>query len=164
MSQHETSVETKVRIILDEANLAFAEVTQRQDKPGERDVNGSVWEDGKMEGEYDDEDFQRILELQHEAAKICDAHPEMEDKTADMFQSINPENAEDVLKEALENDAIKGLARISVIIFMFRFPTVQSFVNKGHPLVLATDEYMLENSTAENWHDYNRISQEMNWV
>ena len=164
MSQHETSVDTKARIILDEANLAFAEVTQRQDKPGERDVNGSVWEDGKMDGEYDDEDFQRILELQHEAAKICDAHPELEDKTADMFQSINTENAEEVLKEALENDGIKGLARISVIIFMFRFPTVQSFVNKGHPLVLATDEYMLENSTAENWHDYNRISQEMNWV
>lgn len=164
MSQQETSVETKVRIILDEANLAFSEVTQRQDKPGERDVDGSVWEDGKMEGEYDDEDFRRILELQHEAARICDAHPEMEDKTADMFQSINTENAEEVLKEALGNEAISGLARISVIIFMFRFPTVQSFVNKGHPLVMATDEYMLENSTAENWHDYSRISQEMNWV
>ncbi len=164
MSQHETSVETKVRIILDEANLAFSEVSQRQDKPGERAVDGSVWEDGKMDGEYDDEDFRRILELQHEAAKICDAHPELEDKTADMFQSVKPENAEEVLKEALENEAISGLARISVIIFMFRFPTVQSFVNKGHPLVLATDEYMLENSTAENWHDYNRISQEMNWV
>lgn len=164
MSQHETSLETKARIILDEANLAFAEVSQRQDKPGERTVDGSGWEEGKMDGEYDDEDFQRILELQLEAAKICDAHPELENKTSEMFQAINPENAEQTLKEILENDAIKDLARISVIIFMFRFPTVQSFVNKGHPLVLATDEYMLENSTAENWHDYHRISQEMNWV
>ena len=163
MSQQETSIETKARIILDEANLTFAEVAVRKDKPGERTVDGSVWDDGKMDGEFDDEDFQNILDLQLEAAKICDAHPELEATTEEMFQSVTAENADDVIKKILENEDIKKLARISVIIFMFRFPTVQSFVNKGHPLVLATDEYMLENSTAQNWHDYNHIAQEMKW-
>ena len=117
-----------------------------------------------MDGEFDDEDFQKILDLQLEATKICDAHPELEEKTDEMFRSVTPENADDVFKQVMENEDIKNLGRISVIIFMFRFPTVQSFVNKGHPLVLATDEYMLENSTAQNWHDYNHISQEMNWT
>jgi hypothetical protein len=46
---------------------------------------------------------------------------------------------------------------------MLRFPSVQSFVNKGHPLVLATDEYMLENSNAQNWHDYKFIAEEFGW-
>ena len=117
-----------------------------------------------MDGEFDDEDFQKILDLQLEAAKICDAHPELEVKTDELFRSVTPENADDVFKQTMENEGIKNLARISVIIFMFRFPTVQSFVNKGHPLVLATDEYMLENSTAQNWHDYNHIAQEMDWT
>lgn len=164
MSQQETSVETKTRIILDEANLTFAEISVRKDKAGERTVDGSVWDDGKMDGEFDDEDFQKILDLQLEAARICDAHPELEEKTDKLFQSVTPENADDIFKQVMENEGIKNLARISVIIFMFRFPTVQSFVNKGHPLVLATDEYMLENSTAQNWHDYNHISQEMDWT
>jgi len=163
MSEQDTSIETKARIILDEANLTFAEVAVRKDKAGERTVDGSVWDDGKMDGEFDDEDFTKILDLQLEAAKTCDAHPELETKTDEMFQSITAENAEAVFKEILENEDIKNLARISVIIFMFRFPTVQSFVNKGHPLVLATDEYMLENSTAQNWHDYNHIAKEMDW-
>lgn len=164
MSEQETSAETKARIILDEANLTFAEVAVRKDKPGERSADGSVWDDGKMEGEFDDEDFQKVLDLQAEAAKICDAHPELEAKTEEMFKSVTAENAEEVLKNALENEPVANLARISVILFMFRFPTVQSFVNKGHPLVLATDEYMLENSTAQNWHDYNHIAKEMDWA
>ncbi|MBT4127695.1 MAG: hypothetical protein HOE32_03470, partial [Nitrospina sp.] len=46
---------------------------------------------------------------------------------------------------------------------LLRFPSVQSFVNKGHPLVLATDEYMLENSNAQNWHDYKFIAEEFGW-
>lgn len=163
MSQQETSIETKTRIILDEANLTFAEIAVRKDKPGERTLDGSVWDEGKMDGEFDDEDFKKILELQMEAANICDTSPDLEKKTEDMFASITAENAEEVFKEVEANEDIKSLAKISVVIFMFRFPTVQSFVNKGHPLVLATDEYMLENSTAQNWHDYNHIAQDMNW-
>lgn len=160
----ETPAEIKAKLILDEANLAFCETAERKDEPGNRRVDGSPWEDGKMEGEYDEEDYHRILELQLEAAKICDAHPELEDKTADLFQKVTPENAEDILKEILADAAIRDLARTSITIFMLRFPTVQSFVNKGHPLVLATDEYMLENADPQNWYDYRNIAREMGWI
>ena len=56
------------------------------------------------------------------------------------------------------------LSKAAVTTFILRFPTVQSFVNKGHPLVLAMDEYMLENADAQNWHDYNNIAQEQGWL
>ncbi len=163
MSENLTKTEIKTKIILDEANLAFCETSERKDEPNNRTLDGSAWEEGKMEGEFDDEDFQRILELQLEAAKICDTNPHLEEKTADLFQQVTEDNAEDLLKEALDDPDIKDLARISVTVFLLRFPTVQSFVNKGHPLVLATDEYMLENANAQNWHDYKNIAHEMGW-
>jgi hypothetical protein len=56
------------------------------------------------------------------------------------------------------------LGKAAVTTFILRFPTVQSFVNKGHPLVLAMDEYMLENADAQNWHDFNNIAKENNWL
>ena len=84
-------------------------------------------------------------------------------ETADIFQSVTDENADDVLKQVQKQLGILDLGRIAVTIFLLRFPSVQSFVNKGHPLVLATDEYMLENSNAQNWHDYKFIAEEFGW-
>ena len=161
MSAQETSSEIKAKIMLDEANLTFCETSQREDEPGDRNLEGSGWEEGKMDGEFDQEDFKRILELQLEAAKICDTNPELEEKSADLFQKVTPDNGDEILKEVLADADIRGLARISVIVFLLRFPTMQSFVNKGHPLVLATDEYMLENADSQNWHDYKNIAQEL---
>jgi len=161
MSGQETTAEIKAKIMLDEANLTFCETAERKDEPGDRNLEGSSWEEGKMDGEFDQEDFNRILELQMEAAKICDTNPELEEKSADMFQKVTPDNADEILKEAMADPDIRNLARISVIVFLLRYPTVQSFVNKGHPLVLATDEYMLENADSQNWHDYKNIAQEI---
>ncbi|KMP10494.1 hypothetical protein UZ36_07430 [Candidatus Nitromaritima sp. SCGC AAA799-C22] len=163
MSAKEPSVETIAKIILDEANLTFCETAERKDSPGERTAESSVWDEGKMDGEFDQEDYDRILDLQLRAAKICDERPELEEKTAGMFQGITADNAAEVLEQIKEQPDILELARIAVTIFILRFPTVQSFVNKGHPLVLATDEYMLENSSAQNWHDYKFIAQEFGW-
>ncbi len=164
MSNLETPTDVKAKIILDEANLAFCETAERNDKQGERTKDGSCWEPGKMEGEFDESDFDKILDLQLEAARICDDNPELEDLTADLFQKVTPENAEEILKDASGNQGICDLAKISVQIFLLRFPTVQAFVNKGHPLVLATDEYMLENADKQNWHDYNNIARDMGWI
>jgi hypothetical protein len=163
MSSQQPSKEIIAKIMLDEANLTFCETSERKDAPGERNLEGSAWDEGKMDGEFDLEDYQRILELQMEAVCICDKQPELEQKTADMFQTVTQENAEDVLEQIKEEPEVLSLARIAVTIFMLRFPSVQSFVNKGHPLVLATDEYMLENSNAQNWHDYKFIAEEFGW-
>ena len=163
MSSQQPSKEIIAKIMLDEANLTFCETSERNDAPGERNLEGSAWDEGKMDGEFDLEDYQRILELQMEAVCICDKQPELEQKTADMFQTVTQENAEDVLEQIKEEPEVLSLARIAVTIFMLRFPSVQSFVNKGHPLVLATDEYMLENSNAQNWHDYKFIAEEFGW-
>lgn len=164
MIGQEPDLETKTKILLDEANLAFSETSQRKDKDGERSVDGGVWDDGKIDGEFDEEDYQKILELQFEAAKICDANPELEQKTAQLFESANAENAEDIFRQLKDNAEILRLGGIAVTIFLLRFPTVQSFVNKGHPLVLAMDEYMLENSNAQNWYDYHFIAREFGWI
>ena len=150
MSGQETTSEVKAKIMLDEANLTFCETAERKDESGNRNLEGSGWEEGKMDGEFDQEDFNRILELQMEAAKICDTNPELEEKSADMFQKVTPDNAGEILKEVMADPDIRDLARISVVIFLLKYPTVQSFVNKGHPLVLATDEYMLENADSQN--------------
>ena len=163
MSSQQPSKEIIAKIMLDEANLTFCESSERKDAPGERNLEGSAWDEGKMDGEFDLEDYQRILELQMEAVCICDKQPELEQKTADMFQSVTQDNADDILKQIKEEPEVLSLARIAVTIFMLRFPSVQSFVNKGHPLVLATDEYMLENSNAQNWHDYKFIAEEFGW-
>ena len=80
MSNTETSAEVKAKILLDEANLAFSETSERRDSLGERNPEGSAWEDGRMEGEYDEADYQKILELQMRAAIVCDDHPELEEK------------------------------------------------------------------------------------
>ena len=164
MSDTETSAEVKAKIILDEANLAFSETSERRDSAGERKPEGSAWEEGRMEGEYDESDYQKILDLQMRAAIACDDHPELEEKTAKLFESITPENAEEVLQTVLKDADIMILGKAAVTTFVLRFPTVQSFVNKGHPLVLAMDEYMLENANAQNWHDYNNIATENGWL
>jgi len=91
MSTTETSTEVKAKILLDEANLAFSETSERRDSKGERNLEGSAWEEGRMEGEYDEADYQKILDLQMRAAIVCDDHPELEDKTAELFQSITQE-------------------------------------------------------------------------
>ena len=163
MSSQQPSKEIIAKIMLDEANLTFCETSERKDAPGERNLEGSAWDEGKMDGEFDLEDYQRILELQMEAVCICDKQPELEQKTADMFQTVTQDNADNVLEQIKEEPEVLSLARIAVTIFMLRFPSVQSFVNKGHPLVLATDEYMLENSNAQNWHDYKFIAEEFGW-
>ncbi len=163
MSTQEPSTETKAKIMLDEANLTFCETAERKDSTGERRVDGSVWDDGKMDGEFDQEDYNRILELQMRAAKICDERMELEEKTAGMFQGITADNAEEVMEQIKAQPDIMELARIAVTIFILRFPTAQSYVNKGHPLVLATDEYMLENSDVQNWYDYKFIAEEFGW-
>jgi|TARA_B110000438_G_scaffold25909_1_gene24460 hypothetical protein len=163
MSSQQPSKEIIAKIMLDEANLTFCESSERKDAPGERNLEGSAWDEGKMDGEFDLEDYQRILELQMEAVCICDKQPELEQKTADIFQTVTQENADDVMEQIKQEPEVLSLARIAVTIFMLRFPSVQSFVNKGHPLVLATDEYMLENSNAQNWHDYKFIAEEFGW-
>ena len=164
MAMTEPTAEIKAKIILDEANLAFCETAERKDQPGERNTEGSAWDAGSMEGEYDEEDYQKILEFQVMAAIICDDHPELEDKTAEFFQKINQENAEVVFKEVTENKGIMELARASVTVFLLRFPSAQSFVNKGHPLVMASDEYMLQNSDAQNWNDYKCLADQFGWL
>ena len=117
-----------------------------------------------MEGEYDETDYQKILELQMKAAIVCDDHPELEEKTAQLFESINETNGDEVLQTVLADENIMVLSKAAVTTFILRFPTVQSFVNKGPPLVLAMDEYMLENADAQNWHDYNNLAQELGWL
>ena len=164
MSTMETSAEVKAKILLDEANLAFSETSERRDSKGERNLEGSAWEEGRMEGEYDEADYQKILDLQMRAAVACDDHPELEEKTAELFQSITAENANEGLQTILKDANIMVLGKTAVTTFILRFPTVASFVNKGHPLVLAMDEYMLENADAQNWHDYNNIATENNWL
>ena len=163
MSPQQPSNEIIVKTILDEANLTFCETAVRKDAVNERSVEGSGWDEGKMDGEFDLEDYKRILELQMEAVCICDEQQELEQKTADLFQGVTEENANEVLEQIKQQPKILDLARIAVTIFLLRFPSVQSFVNKGHPLVLATDEYMLENSNAQNWHDYKFIAEEFGW-
>ncbi|MGP0565682.1 MULTISPECIES: hypothetical protein [unclassified Nitrospina] len=163
MAGNDTNPEIKAKIMLDEANLAFCETAERKDEPGNRNKEGSAWEQGKMDGEFDEEDYERILELQLEAANICDTHPDLEDKTSELFQNVTADNADEIIKQIMDEPDIRDLARIAVTIFLLRFPTVQSFVNKGHPLVLATDEYMLENADAQNWHDYKNIARDMGW-
>ena len=163
MAEYETSTENKAKILLDEANITFCETSERKDSSGNRTLDGSPWDIGRMDGEFDEEDYQKILEIQLQAAKICDEHPELEEKTSEMFQSVTPENAEEVLKQLMAEPSLRDLARIAVTIFLLRFPTVESFVNKGHPLVLAMDEYMLENANAQNWQDYQNIAEEYSW-
>jgi len=163
MSQQLISSEIKAKIILDEANLTFCETAERKDEANDRKLDGSGWEEGKMDGEFDEEDYNRILELQLEAAKVCDTNPDLEQKTEELFQKVTADNADEILSEIMGDPDINTLGRVAVVIFLLRFPNVQSFVNKGHPLVLATDEYMLENADAQNWHDYKNLAQEMRW-
>ena len=164
MAPTETTAEIKAKIILDETNLAFAEAAGRIDKPGARTLDGSAWDDGKMEGEYDERDFQKLLALQLQAARICDENPDLEQITSDMFQSVTAENAEEVLKKIAGNPHILELGRISVVLFMMRFPTAHVFMTKGHPLVMASDEFMLENSASQQWYDYSNIARDFAWA
>ena len=73
-----------------------------------------------------EEDYNKILELQLQAAVICDEHPELEEKTGEMFQTVTAENADEVLKQIMEEPDLRDLAKIAVIIFLLRFPSVQS--------------------------------------
>ncbi|QPJ66403.1 MAG: hypothetical protein G3M78_13755 [Candidatus Nitrohelix vancouverensis] len=164
MAAQTPTPETIAKILLDEANLAFCETAERKDEKGKRTLEGSGWDEGKMDGEYDQSDYEKILEWQMKAAQICDEKPELEQTTADMFQTVSADNAADIIKQIQEDEHLLGLARGAITVFMLRFPTVQSFVNKGHPLVLAVDEYMLENADAQNWHDYHFIGNEFRWL
>jgi len=164
MEAYETSTENKVKILLDEANLAFCETAERKDAKDDRRLDGSAWDLGRMDGEFDEEDFHRILEMALATAKICDENPELEEKTASLFQSVTADNAGDILGQVMADERIRELARLAVITFLLRFPSVQSYVNKGHPLVLAMDEYMLENANAQNWQDYKNIAEEFGWL
>ncbi len=164
MAAQTPTPETIAKILLDEANLAFCETAERKDEKGKRTLDGSGWDEGKMDGEYDQSDYEKILEWQMKAAQICDEHPELEKTTADMFQTVSADNADDIIKQIQGDENLLGLARGAITVFMLRFPTVQSFVNKGHPLVLAVDEYMLENADAQNWHDYHFIGNEFRWL
>ena len=131
MSEHETNAENKAKILLDEANLTFCETTERKDTPNNRTLDGSPWDQGKMDGEFDEEDYNKILELQLQAAVICDEHPELEEKTGEMFQTVTAENADEVLKQIMEEPDLRDLAKIAVIIFLLRFPSVQSLSTRG---------------------------------
>ena len=164
MSTTEPNTEVKAKIILDEANLAFCEIAERKDQPGERTPEGSAWDSGKMDGEFDESDYQKILDLQAKAARICDDNPDLEDKTGELFQKITSDNASELLEKISEDSNIMELARVSVTVFLLRFPSAQSFVNKGHPLVMASDDYMLQNADAQNWNDYNLIAREFGWI
>ncbi len=124
MSTTETSAEVKAKILLDEANLAFSETSERRDNKGERNLEGSAWEEGRMEGEYDETDYQKILELQMNAAIVCDEHPELEEKTAELFQSITPENADEVLQTVLKDADIMVLGKTAVTTFILRYGSV----------------------------------------
>ncbi len=165
MTTTETKSDIKAKILLDEANVSFCETAERKDKPNERKTDGSVWNRKRMEKEYDEADFQKILDMQLSTAKICDEHPELEEKTSQLSQSITSENAEDILKEVTEDKNIMELARIGVALFLLRFPSVQSFTNKGHALVTESDdEYMLQKNQAQNWHDYNNVARDFDWA
>ena len=102
----EPDVETMAKILLDEANLAFCETTERKDEAGSRTADGSVWDEGRMEGEFDQADYDKILELQLKTAKISDEHPDLESKTEEMFRSITSDNAEEIFKQLKEDPNI----------------------------------------------------------
>ena len=165
MATTETKLEIKAKILLDEANVAYSETAERKDKPNERKTDGSVWNVKRMEREYDEANFQKILDMQLTTAKICDGHPELEEKTSQLSQSITPENAEDILKQVTEDKNIMDLARTGIVMFMLRFPSVQSYLNKGHALVTgADDDFMLQKNQAQNWHDYNNVARDFDWA
>ncbi|HJP18497.1 MAG: hypothetical protein CMH78_04305 [Nitrospinae bacterium] len=165
MATAETKPDVKAKILLDEANVAFSETAERKDQPNERKSDGSVWNIKRMEREYDEADFQKILDMQLTTAKICDEHPELEEKTSQLSQSITPKNAEEILKQVTEDKNIMDLARTGVVMFLLRFPSVESFINKGHALITGSDDdFMLQKNQAQNWHDYNTIAQDFDWL
>ena len=57
MPPQQPSKEIIVKTILDEANLTFCETAERKDSAGERNLEGSAWDEGKMDGEFDLEDL-----------------------------------------------------------------------------------------------------------
>jgi len=165
MATTETKPEIKAKILLDEANVAFSETAERKDKPNERKTDGSVWNVKRMEREYDEADFQKILDMQLSTAKICDEHPELEEKTSQLFESVTPENAGDILKEVTEDKNIMDMAHTGIVMFMLRYPSVESYLNKGHALVTgADDDFMLQKNQAQNWHDYNNVARDFDWA
>tara|TARA_B100000315_G_scaffold255117_1_gene297686 strand:- start:579 stop:1073 length:495 start_codon:yes stop_codon:yes gene_type:complete len=164
METTETKPNTKAKILLVEANAAFRETAERKDQPNQRERDGSAWNMAQMKGEYDEEDYPKILDMQLTTAKICDDHPELEQKTSELSESITPENAEDILKQIREDKNIMELARTSIAMFLLRFPSVESFIKKGHPLVEDLDEFMLKKKQAQNWHDYNNIARDFGWT
>lgn len=165
MATNETKPDVKAKILLDEANVTFSETAERKDQPNERKTDGSVWNIQRMEREYNETDFKKILDMQLTIAKICDEHPELEKKTSNLSQSITPENAEDILKEVTEDKNIMDLARTGVVMFLLRFPSVQLFINKGHALVTESDDdFMLQKNQAQNWHDYNNVARDFGWA
>mgnify|MGYP001319850379 FL=1 len=165
MATTETKPGVKAKILLDEANVAFSETAERKDQSNERKADGSVWNIKRMEREYDEADFQKILDMQLTTAKICDEHSELEEKTSQLSQSITSENAEEIFKQVTEDKNIMDLARTGVVMFLLRYPSVESLINKGHALITGSDDdFMLQKNQAQNWHDYNTIARDFDWV
>ena len=164
METTETKPNIKAKILLVESNAAFRETAERKDQPNQRETDGFALNIEQMEGEYDKADYPKILDMQFTSAKICDDHPELEQKTSQLSESITPENAEDILKQISEDKNIMELARTSIVMFLLRFPSVESFTKKGHPLVEDLDEFMLKKKQAQNWHDYNNIARDFGWT
>ena len=64
-----------------------------------------------------------------------------------------------------EEKNIMDLARTGIVMFKLRFPSVQSYLNKGHALVTgADDDFMLQKNQAQNWHDYNNVARDFDWA
>jgi hypothetical protein len=118
-----------------------------------------------MEREYDEADFQKILDMQLSTAKICDEHPELEEKTSQLFESVTPENAGDILKEVTEDKNIMDMAHTGTVMFMLRYPSVESYLNKGHALITGEDDdFMLQKKEAQIWYDYNNVARDFDWA
>ena len=45
--------------------------------------------------------------------EICDEHPELEEKTANLFQSISAENADEILSQVMADANIRELGVIT---------------------------------------------------
>ena len=46
------------------------------------------------------------------AALVCDEHPDLEEKTAKLFESINDSNAEDVLRSEEHTSELQSLVNL----------------------------------------------------
>ena len=71
MAENETSTENKAKILLDEANITFCETSERKDSAENRTLDGSPWDMGRMDGEFDEEDFQKFWRFSYKPPKFA---------------------------------------------------------------------------------------------